>query len=59
MLGGPTGMLIAFGIALTMNAFAYWNSDRMVLKMRCYRGGPRLRPSYIGWSDKWRSRRAC
>ena len=33
MLGGPTGMLIAFGIALTMNAFAYWNSDRMVLKM--------------------------
>ena len=33
MLGGLTGMLIAFGIALTMNAFAYWNSDRMVLKM--------------------------
>lgn len=33
MLGGPTGMLIAFGIALAMNAFAYWNSDRMVLKM--------------------------
>lgn len=33
MLGGPTGMLIAFAIALAMNAFAYWNSDRMVLKM--------------------------
>ena len=33
MLGGPTGMLIAFGIALAMNAFAYWNSDRMLLKM--------------------------
>ncbi|MAJ92456.1 MAG: zinc metalloprotease HtpX [Rhodospirillaceae bacterium TMED63] len=33
MLGGSTGMLIAFGIALAMNAFAYWNSDRMGLKM--------------------------
>lgn len=33
LLGGPTGMLIAFAIALAMNAFAYWNSDRMVLKM--------------------------
>ena len=33
MLGGPTGMLIAFAIALAMNAFAYWNSDRMVLSM--------------------------
>jgi len=33
MLGGLTGMLIASGIALTMNVFAYWNSDRMVLRM--------------------------
>lgn len=33
LLGGPTGMVIAFGIALAMNAFAYWNSDRMVLRM--------------------------
>ena len=33
MLGGSTGMLIAFGLALAMNAFAYWNSDRMVLRM--------------------------
>jgi heat shock protein HtpX len=33
LLGGPTGMLIAFAIALAMNAFAYWNSDRMVLSI--------------------------
>jgi len=34
-VGGPTGMLIALGLALAMNAFAYWNSDKMVL--RAYR----------------------
>ena len=33
MLGGPAGMVIALGIALAMNAFAYWNSDRMMLSM--------------------------
>lgn len=33
MLGGGTGMLIAFCVALAMNAFAYWNSDKMVLRM--------------------------
>ncbi|ESQ80823.1 zinc metalloprotease HtpX [Asticcacaulis sp. YBE204] len=31
-IGGPAGMLIALGLALAMNAFAYWNSDKMVLK---------------------------
>ena len=33
LLGGTGGMLIAFVIALGMNAFAYWNSDKMVLRM--------------------------
>ena len=33
LLGGPTGMAIAFAVAVAMNAFAYWNSDRMVLSM--------------------------
>ena len=33
MLGGEGGMIIALMIALGMNAFAYWNSDKMVLKM--------------------------
>ncbi|MFN3228700.1 MAG: zinc metalloprotease HtpX [Asticcacaulis sp.] len=32
MIAGPAGSLIALGIALAMNAFAYWNSDKMVLK---------------------------
>lgn len=33
MLGGEAGLVIAFGVALAMNAFAYWNSDKLVLRM--------------------------
>ncbi len=33
MLGGQGGMVIAFMVALAMNAFAYWNSDKIVLRM--------------------------
>jgi len=33
LIGGQGGMLVAFGIAVAMNFFAYWNSDRMVLSM--------------------------
>lgn len=33
LLGGQGGMMIAFIVALGMNAFSYWNSDKMVLKM--------------------------
>jgi heat shock protein HtpX len=33
MLGGPTGMLIALGLAMAMNLFAYYNSDKAVLAM--------------------------
>jgi heat shock protein HtpX len=33
LLGGQTGMVIAFLIALAMNFYAYWNSDKLVLKM--------------------------
>jgi heat shock protein HtpX len=32
-LAGPTGMLIALGIAVAMNIFSYYNSDKMVLRM--------------------------
>lgn len=32
-MGGQTGMVIAFVIALGMNLFSYWNSDKMVLAM--------------------------
>jgi heat shock protein HtpX len=33
MLAGEGGALIAFAIALAMNGWAYWNSDKMVLRM--------------------------
>ena len=33
LLGGEGGVLIAFLIALAMNGWAYWNSDKMVLRM--------------------------
>lgn len=32
-IGGPGGMMIAFAIAVAMNFFSYWNSDRIVLSM--------------------------
>ncbi len=33
LVGGKTGLVIAFIIALGMNIFSLWNSDRMVLRM--------------------------
>lgn len=33
MIGGQSGMIIAFLIAIATNLFAYWNSDRLVLSM--------------------------
>ncbi|MDP6954192.1 MAG: zinc metalloprotease HtpX [Alphaproteobacteria bacterium] len=33
MLGGEAGMAIAFVFALGTNAFAYWNADKLVLRM--------------------------
>jgi Zn-dependent protease with chaperone function len=33
LLGGQTGMVIALLVAAAMNLFAYWNSDKMVLRM--------------------------
>jgi heat shock protein HtpX len=37
-IGGQTGMLIALLIAAAGNVFAYWNADKIVLKM--YRAAP-------------------
>jgi heat shock protein HtpX len=31
LVGGVVGMVIALGVAVAMNAFAYWNADKMVL----------------------------
>ena len=33
LLGGQTGMIVAFVVAAGMNLFAYWNSDKAVLRM--------------------------
>jgi heat shock protein HtpX len=33
LIGGQTGMLIAFAVALAMNLFSYWNADKLVLRM--------------------------
>jgi heat shock protein HtpX len=33
LIGGETGMVIAFLFAAGMNVFAYWNSDKLVLRM--------------------------
>jgi heat shock protein HtpX len=33
LIGGQSGMVIAFLVAGAMNLFAYWNSDKMVLRM--------------------------
>ena len=38
LIGGGSGMVVAFLIALAMNVLAYWNADRMVLAM--YRAHP-------------------
>ena len=38
MVGGPSGMIVAFGFALVMNAVSYWYSDKIVLAM--YRAQP-------------------
>jgi heat shock protein HtpX len=49
LIGGEAGMIIAFLIALGMNAFAYWNSDKMVLRMYNAREvGPSDAPEYYG-----------
>jgi heat shock protein HtpX len=33
LLGGPEGMVIALIIAVAMNLFSYWRSDKLVLSM--------------------------
>ncbi len=49
MLGGEAGMVIAFGIAVAMNVFAYWNSDKMVLRMYGAKEiGPQDSPNFYG-----------
>jgi heat shock protein HtpX len=49
LLGGTGGMVIALLVAVAMNAFAYWNADKMVLRMYQARQVDRAgAPSYYG-----------
>ena len=33
LIGGPTGMAIAFAFAAVGNVISYWNADKIVLSM--------------------------
>ena len=60
VFGGQTGMVIAFVIALAMNMFSLWQSDKMVLRMYgaeevdAASGG-----EYYRSSRTWRGGRSC
>jgi heat shock protein HtpX len=49
LLGGQSGLVIALVAALGMNLFAYWNSDKMVLRMsNAQEVGPDQAPELYG-----------
>ncbi|NUB46139.1 zinc metalloprotease HtpX [Fertoebacter nigrum] len=49
LLGGTTGVVIAFAVAAAMNAFAFWNSDKAVLRMHNARAvDARSAPALVG-----------
>jgi heat shock protein HtpX len=48
-IGGTGGMVTAFVIALGLNVFSYWNSDKLVLRMQGAREiDPRSAPDLFG-----------
>jgi heat shock protein HtpX len=48
-MGGRSGMVMAFVMALAMNFFSYWFSDKIVLKMYGAREiGPQDHPAFYG-----------
>lgn len=48
-IGGQQGMVIAFFVALAMNLFSFWNSDKMVLRMfGAQEVDERTAPEYYG-----------
>jgi heat shock protein HtpX len=49
LLGGQSGLMLALVVALGMNFFAYWNSDKMVLRMsNAHEVGPNEAPELYG-----------
>lgn len=56
-IGGQNGMLIALAIAVVMNAFSYWNSDKMVLRMYgAQQVDVRTAPELVGLVEQLASR---
>ncbi len=59
LLGGAVGMGIAFLIAVAMNAFTYWNADKMVLRMYQARAvDQRTAPEFYGIVEQLAERAA-
>jgi len=49
VIGGQQGMVIALAIAVALNVFSYWNSDKLVLRMHQAREvDARTAPEYHG-----------
>lgn len=49
VVGGQAGMIMAFGLALVMNLFSLWNSDKVVLRLfRAVEVDERQAPEYYG-----------
>ncbi|KQT42908.1 hypothetical protein ASG43_15225 [Aureimonas sp. Leaf454] len=49
LIGGGRGMMIAFLVAIATNLFAYWNADKMVLRMHnAQEVDARTAPAYYG-----------
>jgi heat shock protein HtpX len=49
LLGGPEGMVIAFIVAVAMNLFSYWRSDKLVLSMYgAQEVDDRTAPEFVG-----------
>ncbi|WP_230369654.1 hypothetical protein [Paludibacterium denitrificans] len=60
MLGGRNGMLLALLFGGAMNVFAYWNSDKMVLRMyNARKWMPSQHRSFMAWWRSWRNVPAC
>jgi heat shock protein HtpX len=57
LLGGQSGAAIAFLVALAMNGWAYWNSDKMVLRMHHAREVTRAEaPELVGMVEQLAAR---
>ena len=53
LLGRETGMLMAFAVAVATNVFAYWNADKMVLRMNSAREVTRAEePAFYAMVEK-------